>query len=225
MRRVPAGAVLLWGLPDESVLNRVALALRRFGVTPVVIDQRLFRETRVELMAGDPVGGTIRCGPWTLDLSEVRATYLRPYESRRLPGLANEQDGSQLLSHVFDIDELLTAWADVTPSLVVNRPYAMATNGSKPMQAAQAKLVGFSTPETLLTTDPDEASAFWQRHGEVIYKSISGVRSVVQQLDKERSVRLRYVQNCPTQFQKRIRGTNYRVHVVGAQVFASRITS
>jgi glutathione synthase/RimK-type ligase-like ATP-grasp enzyme len=67
--------------------------------------------------------------------------------------------------------------------------------------------------------------AFWRRHGSVIYKSISSVRSVVSQLTPEKAQRLEDVVWCPTQFQAYVLGTDYRVHVVGDEVFAARIIS
>src|SRR5207249_2950215 len=84
---------------------------------------------------------------------------------------------------------------------------------------------GFSTPETLITTDPEAAFAFWQQHGLVVYKSISGQRSIVACLKDEDRGRLSKVSRCPTQFQQWIAGTDYRVHVVGNQIFACRVRS
>lgn len=57
----------------------------------------------------------------------------------------------------------------------------------------------------------------------MIYKSISGWRSVVAQLTDQAT--LDDVSACPTQFQEWIDGTDYRVHVLGDDVFASRIHS
>jgi glutathione synthase/RimK-type ligase-like ATP-grasp enzyme len=60
---------------------------------------------------------------------------------------------------------------------------------------------------------------------EVIYKSISGVRSVVRKLSSERLASLGDVKWCPTQFQRFIPGVDYRVHVVGPELFACEILS
>jgi glutathione synthase/RimK-type ligase-like ATP-grasp enzyme len=113
----------------------------------------------------------------------------------------------------------------LTPALVVNRPSVMASNNSKPYQAAAIGALGFATPETLITTDPAAAAAFWAAHGAVIYKSISGVRSIVSRLGPVHRDRLADVAWCPTQFQEYVAGDDFRVHVVGGEIFASRITS
>lgn len=111
------------------------------------------------------------------------------------------------------------------PALVINRPAAMAPNGSKPYQLEQIRQLGFRIPDTLVTTDPNAVQAFWQQHGNIIYKSISGIRSKVSRLNPEHLERLANVSWCPTQFQQYIPGKDYRVHVVGTEVFASEVIS
>jgi glutathione synthase/RimK-type ligase-like ATP-grasp enzyme len=78
-------------------------------------------------------------------------------------------------------------------------------------------------PETLITNDPELVRAFRARHGRVIYKSISGVRSIVQTLTDEDMTRIENIRWCPTQFQAFVEGTNVRVHTVGDRVFATAI--
>jgi glutathione synthase/RimK-type ligase-like ATP-grasp enzyme len=109
--------------------------------------------------------------------------------------------------------------------LVLNRPSAMEPNHSKPYQAEQIRESGFRVPDTLITNHPQAALAFWQHHGDVIYKSISGVRSQVSRLKPEHSVRLDDLVWCPTQFQQYVSGQDYRVHVVGEHIFACEVSS
>jgi glutathione synthase/RimK-type ligase-like ATP-grasp enzyme len=101
----------------------------------------------------------------------------------------------------------------------------MASNDSKPYQSQLIRSAGFSVPETLVTTDPDAARAFWRRHGDVIYKSVSSIRSIVTRLTLEHIERMRDVRWCPTQLQAYVHGQDYRVHVVGQRLFATAITS
>ena len=76
-----------------------------------------------------------------------------------------------------------------------------------------------------MTTDPDAARRFWRRHGTVVYKSVSGVRSIVRRLAASDDDRLDDVRWCPTQFQEHIAGVDHRIHVVGEHVFATRIVA
>jgi glutathione synthase/RimK-type ligase-like ATP-grasp enzyme len=76
-----------------------------------------------------------------------------------------------------------------------------------------------------VTTDPAAVSRFQARHGRLIYKSVSGVRSIVTRLDDSGGQALADVANCPTQFQEYIPGVDVRVHVAGGRVIATEIAS
>jgi len=101
----------------------------------------------------------------------------------------------------------------------------MASNGSKPYQAQLIRESGFHIPETLITNDPVLVEEFQNRHDRVVYKSMSGVRSIVRVLDDQSRAQLDTIRWCPVQFQRFIEGTDIRVHTVGAQVFATSISS
>jgi glutathione synthase/RimK-type ligase-like ATP-grasp enzyme len=77
----------------------------------------------------------------------------------------------------------------------------------------------------LITNSPDEVREFLFEHGRVIYKSTSSIRSIVRELEGCDLDKLDRVRNLPTQFQAFVPGTNIRVHVVGQDVFATRIES
>lgn len=148
----------------------------------------------------------------------VSGIYLRPLEAARLYA----KDVARRLA----CQAWIQAWCDLAewlPARVANRPSAMAGNSSKPFQSQQLARLGFSIPPMLQTDDPAEVRAFEREHGQLIYKSASGVRSIVQLLDERAHARLERVRHCPTLFQKRLRGTNLRVHVVGEQAFATEI--
>ena len=216
--------VFLWGLSTEGPLAAVREELLRLGVPTYTVDQHAVLDTEVRLGIGREVEGAVRvAGDAWIDLSEVSAVYVRPYDSRRVPAVKRE--GREASRHAMAVDRAMTCWSEMTFALVVNRLQAMATNNSKPYQLRQIRRRGFEVPETLLTTDPDAVREFWEQHGEVIYKSMSGTRSRVARLRPEQRERLADVAFCPTLFQRYVPGTDFRVHVVGAEVFASEIVS
>ena len=149
--------------------------------------------------------------------------YIRPYETSRLPAVAEAPPALQ--ARAAALDEALLCWSEVTPACVVNRPAAMASNHSKPYQSALIQAQGFDVPETLITTDRDALEAFWEEHGEIVYKSISGIRSIVTRVTPSHRQRFNDLANCPTQFQRWIPGRDVRVHVSGDDVFACEIKS
>jgi hypothetical protein len=94
---------------------------------------------------------------------------------------------------------LLNPILNTLPTRVVNRPLASSTNASKPFQTNLIQRAGFFIPETLVTNDPEAAKEFYHLHnGEVIYKSISYVRSIVKKMKGEDLDRLDTLRTCPT---------------------------
>jgi hypothetical protein len=206
-------------------LAAVLRELDRLGATTRLIDQRDVLETEVELEVAADVKGFVRIGDQTVDLIDVTAFYVRPYDWQDLPVIASAGPNSSAWRHAASVHDVLSSWSEITPALVVNRLAASACNGSKPYQLQQIRQLGFRVPETIVTTDPKAAMDFWERHESVIYKSVSSVRSRVSRLKCEHLGRLADVTFCPTQFQRFIAGTDYRVHVVGNEVFACEVRS
>jgi glutathione synthase/RimK-type ligase-like ATP-grasp enzyme len=216
--------ILLWGVPGDDPLDCVHAALERTGAAVRLLDQRGNAEMRVELTVGADgnVCGTISDSLGEIDLSCVGAAYVRPLDTGKACGIEATTDPAFV--RAMAVDAALIAWADLSGAYVVNRPQAMAANNSKPYQLAQIAGFGFAVPDTLVTTDAIAVREFRKRHGRVIYKSVSGVRSIVSQLDDEESA-LADVANCPTQFQEYIPGVDVRVHVVGDEILSVRIVS
>ena len=59
----------------------------------------------------------------------------------------------------------------------------------------------------------------------MIYKSASGIRSIVRRLEPEQLDRLGLLRNGPAQFQLFVPGQDVRVHTVGERLFATRVKS
>jgi hypothetical protein len=215
--------ILLWGVFQDRpfALVRDALARRRAEV--FVLDQLDAPRTHVELRVGARVEGTIQAGEERCDLAAISSVYVRCYDSSTLHFDRDAGDTESIRRHALGVDEVVTAWLDVTPAFVLNPPSATASNNSKPYQLSLIRAAGFSTPDTLLSTDPAAVTEFWERHGDVVYKSISGIRSIVSRLSDEHVDRLDDIRWCPTQFQQHIPGRDYRVHTVGDDIFACEI--
>jgi glutathione synthase/RimK-type ligase-like ATP-grasp enzyme len=215
--------VLLWGLAADPPLAAIREQLQLIGAPTVFVDQREVANIDVELTVSDVVHASLRIADQRVDLNEVAAAYLRPYQSCRLPAIASAGPDSAAWRHAANVDDILTSWAEITPALLVNPLDAMSANNSKPYQLEQLSALGWKTPETLITTEPEAARIFWERHGSVIYKSVSGVRSQVSRLSPRHLDRFESITSCPTQFQQYIAGTDHRVHVVGSRVFACQV--
>lgn len=217
--------ILLWGLPKDDPLAAVGKVLSNWNVPYLFLDQRAVLDTEILLNVEAGIKGLLRIGKQSLTLSDVTSVYLRPYESRRLPQVRHAQHTASTAVHASNVDDIMLSWVEITPMLVINRPSVMAANNSKPYQALQIRDCGFAVPDTLVTTDVSAVEKFWHRHKRIIYKSISGVRSIVAELTPGDFTRLSDIAWCPTQFQEYVHGTDYRVHVIGDDIFACEIIS
>jgi len=217
--------VLLWGIPSDPPIAAVERILRRDRVPYAFLDQRAILDTELTLKSGERIGGTLRVNGDIMQLEDVKAVYPRPYDLELLRPVADGGPSTPEFCHATALHQALSIWLDLTPARVLNRPREMALNYSKPYQAAIIEAAGFRIPETLLTTDSSAVRDFRQTHSSIIYKSVSSVRSIVSQLRPEDEARLESVRWCPTQFQRRITGTEVRAHVIGGEVFACEIVS
>ncbi len=217
--------ILLWGLDTDSPIARVRDELQDLGVPAVFVNQREVLDIDVHMTVGETLDASIRVQNKWFDLSQVTAAYLRPFRSCGISRIASAGPDSAAWKHAVQVDDILLCWAEVTPALLVNPLGAMSGNSSKPYQLEQLRRIGWNVPETLITTDAEAAREFWKHHGDVIYKSVSGIRSQVSRLRPQHLERFDCISSCPTQFQQYIRGTDHRVHVVGSEVFACEVRS
>ena len=174
---------------------------------------------------GSRPSGFISGPDWKLDLDEVTGVYARFLGPE---GRASRPDTTpETLSAMhFEYDTGLLSVLEDLPCLVVNRVSGGISNNSKVYQALIVRQFGLLTPPTLVTNDPAAARNFYEDcGGEVIYKSLSGIRSIVRRVKPDQLDRLSLLRNCPAQFQAFIPGDNVRVHTVGDELFATRVLS
>ncbi|SLN31534.1 Ribosomal protein S6 modification protein [Roseovarius litorisediminis] len=225
--------IVLAGLPDEPPLARVATALDDLGIAFRMIDQRRHADLH---LAFDPAAaqgvlqGNLRCaGQDDIALEEVTGLYQRLHSDESFPELCKLPPDDPTRQRFSSFVTLFTVFSDLCTGRVLNRTPGMGTNNSKPFQAQIIARAGFGIPRTLITNAPERAREFVEEAGaqgrEVIFKSASAVRSIVRSVTADDLARLDRLRICPVQFQERVEGRDVRVHVVGSEVFATRITT
>lgn len=215
-----SGTTLVLGLASEPPVAAVVRELTALAAPFVLADQRKLVTGELDLWWADGrTGGRLALDGGTVDLDDVRAVYTRLTTWADLPEIRAEP---ALLDHAYRLHQGLESWLEATPARVVNRTSANDSNNSKPYQALVIR-DHFEIPETVVTTDPDTAVAFARAVGTTVYKSVSGERSVVTSFTAADVDRLPLLANGPVQFQAYVPGTDVRVHVVGDDVFATRI--
>lgn len=197
--------ILLWGRTEDPVVNAVATACHRHDLNVTIADTNHIRSFDIE--------------------SELVTATGEHLELDTLTGVLVRPDGQARTPEALEVFQTLDAWTELSTATVLNRPSAAATNRSKPYQLQIISRYGFAVPDTLVTTDPIDVEELHAKWGRLIYKSVSGTRSIVAELSDGHRDRLDDVSTCPTQFQQYVHGIDYRVHVVNEQVFACSIES
>jgi hypothetical protein len=215
--------IFIWGLLQDPATRAVHDLLQAAGAAVTFVNHAAIARTVALYASDDQDRYRLVCEDMGHDMGAMSAAYLRPYDHRHFADNAGPDGGTAGPSGAELVHHLIGAWAEDTAALVINRPSAEATNRSKLLQARLIHECGFFVPESLVTNDVEQVRAFQARHGSLVYKSMSNVRSVVQELDPAALEALAPM--APVLFQQRLRGGNVRVHVVGETVFACAIQS
>lgn len=220
--------IVVCGVLADAMTELMCARLRDLDYDYVFLDQAQFpgRYGCTWDVGAEGVRGYLSGPDWKVDLAALTGVYVR-YVSYRggpeRPGLSEHERTLADAEHQAALMQLF----DLVPCAVVNRARASTSNDSKVWQGFLAERFGLLTPRTLATTDPEAARAFYEAcERRVVYKSLSGVRSIVRRLtEDDLGARLQRVRNCPTQFQECVDGVDLRVHTVGDEVFATEIAS
>lgn len=214
--------VLVLGLPHEPPVHAVIQALARRAATCTVVNQRRMVTGSWDTWLSDEgAGGRITVDNQEVDLEDICGVYTRNTSWTQLPEI---QTDPGLLDHALLVHEAMEAWLEITQARVINRTSANDTNNSKPYQSLIIR-DSFDVPATLVTNDPEAVESFRHEFGRIIYKSVSGERSIVTEFNDTDRHRLHLLASCPVQFQEYVNGTEVRVHVVGTQTYATSIVS
>lgn len=219
--------ILLLGIPSEAPLRMVIEAAESQNVPYLVFNQRdsQFTDLFLENKNGKVDGFFyIRGRSWRL--SSFSGVYVRMMDHQELPENKPRDrttGRSEKIQKSYLLHEMLYDWLELTDCRVMNRNSAMSSNMSKPYQAQLITKVGFKTPRTMITNNPNEVKQFLHDHKRIIFKSISSVRSIVRELSDVKILDLEKVRYLPTQFQEYVDGINLRVHIVGEDIFATEV--
>jgi hypothetical protein len=107
-------------------------------------------------------------------------------------------------------------------TLIINVPSFEDVNSSKIDQLINTFEM-FDVPQSICTSDQQTVKNFVSANDNVIYKSCSSMRSIVQKYDT--SLELKKLKYAPCLFQEEIVGFDVRVHVIDDCCFAEKIVS
>lgn len=218
---MPPPNVAVLGGRDEPEVNRLLPALRERRLEPLLIDTFAFPDHGL-LSAAD--------GRWVyngVDLSTVRAVFLRrlfihPLEGHLADALT--RDARATVAACREKESLLHAmlgWFRARGAAVVNPACTLVCHFQKVETLRRLGEAGVQVPRTLATNDPAAVREFAARHGDVIYKPLSGGASAqLLALRDLAPARLDQLRRAPVMFQERIHGDDVRVYTLAGRVIA-----
>jgi glutathione synthase/RimK-type ligase-like ATP-grasp enzyme len=168
-----------------------------------------------------------RPGEGELDLEAVRAVWWRRPSAFVLPEALRDPAHRRLA-----LSEASTAFYGLYESmnaLWINPPARDAVASHKPYQLALAQDLGLDIPQTVMTSDPEEAHAFWREcHGDVIYKQFIALPEAWSETRKlgeaETKVADETIRLAPVIFQRHVAAVaDLRVTIIGDEVFAAAV--
>jgi len=169
-----------------------------------------------------------RDGP-VIRLTDVRAIWTRRPSPPAIPPAVLDAEHRRFARQEWqDLLEGLTLSLGLD-AIVVN-PIPAQRAAIKPYQLAMAQRLGLRVPETLITSDPDRAREFIDRHqGRVVHKAMTSPRHAFidtrlwQETDRGA---LRQLLLAPAIFQRLVEGpADIRATVVGREIYAAAISA
>jgi hypothetical protein len=224
--------ILLVSHEGDDHLVPVLAELGRIGSESVVVDTSQIPSTMAMSAAHSSTGDAWRVrmadGSW-LDLAQCRSGWWR----RALPAgpdarIADPVQASWAATETY---EAMSGFWDALPITWVSPPRAILTSMMKTWQLPAARSVGLVVPQTLVTSDPDEARAFIDRVGlgRVICKAFSATMEnwrETRMIGPAEYALLDQVSVAPVIFQEFVPAeVDLRITVVGEELFVAEIHS
>ena len=224
--------ILLVSHDDDDHLAPMLAALAAIGSEAVVVDTAGLPAAVAVAAEHGPQGDRWRLrladGAW-LDLDRCGSGWWRrPRPPDHDPRIADPREAAWAANETY---EAMAGFWDALPITWVSPPKAIETAMMKTWQLPAANAAGLEIPQTLVTSDPEEARAFVDRLGpdRVICKAFSATEShwrETRQVGAAEYELLDRVQLAPVIFQELVPAeVDLRVTIVGEQVFAAAIHS
>lgn len=215
--------ICIFAETGDPVPNFVAIGAERRGLDVLWLSEsKLGENWSFTLDDSHPQSGYLIHEETRYPFSELSGAYVNMNPQPALPfGIDLEPDDTDtfMSARRYSIRHLTAA----LPIPVANRLYAGRSNNSKAYQMRSLAEFGFHVPDWVVSNDPVEVELFSDKYqGEVICKSVSGLRSRVRKLGDDMRERLAGG-TTPIIAQHYITGHDVRVHTVNGQVFPTEI--
>lgn len=217
--------VLLFGYGYDPMVKAVLTSLETMEADVALWSPRDLLNDCASHIGSEGFDGAALIGDRMIGIDEITGIFNRQSNVELTPEFRTLDPEDPLADHALAASGRVSEFCDLAPCLVMNRSGPNASNSSKPLQSLLIE-EHFFVPRTCITNDYDIAAEFCARMERVIYKSCSGERSIVTELEPgQLEARQEMLSVCPVQFQELIEGRDMRVHVVGEAIFATEVRS
>lgn len=220
--------ILIYGSLHDEMTELMCARLEQLRFKYLHIDPEYNPENYFTWKSNGTYGKTnaiIQTGKVKIRMKDITGIYARFAIIKRKQKI-RDLSAKEVSSVNYESQSAFINFMNNFPGVVINRVPDSVSNDSKIYQQLQISKQGFFTPKTLVTNNPERAKKFYNEcNGKVIFKSLSSVRSIVTQLTNPYFARLKFLKNCPVQFQELIEGLEIRVHTAGDKIFATAIES
>ena len=225
--------ILLVSHERDDHLAPMLAELGRIGSESVVVDTSTIPSTTAMAAAHSADGRPLAAAHRRRQLARPVASAARaggaarcpPRHDRRIP------DPAQATWALNETYEAMSGFWDALPITWVSPPRAIETSMMKTWQLPAARAAGLEVPDTLVTSDPDEARAFIDRIGlgRVICKAFSATLENWREtrlIGEAEYALLDQVAVAPVIFQEFVPAeVDLRITVVGEEFFAAAVHS
>jgi glutathione synthase/RimK-type ligase-like ATP-grasp enzyme len=175
--------------------------------------------------------GTVQTDGRSVSLDTIGSVWYRAYRARGFPegfSVDQRQFAEQEAEMVIEALPVVADWQ------WINHPRSHRYARWKPAQLSIARRLGFTTPQTVISNDPEEIRAFYDRCGpNLIYKALSqssnleeGKAIFTGVMSREALASLDLIRHTPGIFQELVpKAFEVRLTVVADKMFAAKILS
>lgn len=215
--------ILILGSPQDPHAVHIYQALMQVGVTVAYLDLRQFpSKLRMSWQPDTGEGRFILPEGPQLQFKEIKSVFWRSIGQVHVHPLKEiEQQRIAYQDTLSTVRSLL----QICPARWINSWQAYQSHQEKPLQLYQAKQLGLTIPDTLISNDPHQVQEFVQSQEKAIFKPVYGgahPQIVTQEhLDGRRLSQVLSIS--PVTIQAYVPGTNIRSYVIGESVYSAEI--
>ena len=219
--------ILILSNPHDVHARHIANLLTKRGHHVVRVSRADFGQCASISLAPEVQRGSIKVNGMTIASDDISAVWYR--RPGRVEAASEIKDSSDRSFTENEWAQILDGFFAVACRCNVSPPWKQRA-ATKPLQLSIASDVGFRVPETLITSDPEEALAFVDDHnGAVVHKTLTSPSHQFADTRAWSSRDVRHIADlclCPTIFQEQIIGpADVRVTVVGNRTFSAYIVA